>query len=74
MNQKEEKNQFSQMIERFAVENQCTHIEAIVEHCEKTGLEIEVVKNLINISLKSKIESEARALKYLPGGGSKLPL
>jgi len=74
MTQKEDKLKFSQMIERTAYEKKCSHIEAIVNNCEETGLEIEVVKTLINNSLKSKIESEAKALHYLPGGGSRLPI
>lgn len=70
-----DKDQFSMMIEKRAIEENCSHIEAIVAHCEETGLEIEMVKTLINIQLKKKIEVEARNLRLLTGGNSnKLPL
>lgn len=71
---RDDKVQFSQMIEHRAIENGCTHIEAIVAHCDETGLEIEMVKVLINQQLKKKIEAEAKALRLLPGRSDKLPL
>ena len=73
MTSREEKNQFSLAIERIAENNEITHMEAILEHCERCGLEIEVAATLINQSLKAKIEMEARDLRFLPKG-SKLPL
>lgn len=73
MTSREEKNLFSLTIERIADENQITHMEAILEHCERSGLEVEVAATLINQSLKAKIEMEARELRFLPKG-SKLPL
>lgn len=71
---RDDKVQFSQMIERRAIETGCTHIEAIVAYCEETGLEIEMVKLLINQQLKKKIEDEAKNLRLLPGRSAKLPL
>jgi len=73
MSSREEKNNFSLMIENMAVKEGITHMEAILEHCEKTGLEVEVAGTLINASLKAKIEQEAVALRFLPRGG-KLPI
>ena len=70
-----DKDQFSIMIEKRSIEEGCSHIEAIIAHCEETGLEIEMVKSLINIQLKKKIEVEARSLRMLIGGNpSKLPI
>ncbi|MGH7745463.1 MAG: late promoter transcription accessory protein [Candidatus Dormibacteria bacterium] len=65
---------FSTMIERRAVDEQISHMDAIIAHCEETGLEIEMVKGLVNQSLKQKIEHEARELRYLPGKGSHLDI
>lgn len=65
-----DKDQFSIMIETRAVNEGCSHIDAIVAHCEQTGLEIEMVKSLINIQLKKKIEAEARNLRMIKGGKS----
>jgi hypothetical protein len=63
---KEEKNMFSLMIEATATREGITHMEAITDYCSKTGLEVEVAAQLINGTLKSKIELEARTLRYLP--------
>ena len=73
MTTREEKNIFSLNIEKLADEHELTHMEAIIEYCEVNGLEIEVAATLINQSLKSKIEMEARDLRFLPKG-SKLPI
>lgn len=63
------------MIEKRANTEGSSHMDVIVTYCEETGLEIDMVKDLINPSLKSKIESEAKSLRLLKdGGGSKLPL
>jgi len=70
-----DKDQFSIMIETRAINDKCSHIDAIISHCEETGLEIEVVKSLINIQLKKKIEAEARTLRMIKGGNaSRLPV
>lgn len=75
MTTKDERTRFSQTIEKRAAEEGSSHMDVIVSYCEETGLEIDMVKDLINPSLKSKIESEAKTLRLLKdGGGSKLPL
>jgi hypothetical protein len=73
MTSKEEKTTFSMMIETMALRHGLTHMEAILEHCEQTGLEVEVAATLINASLKAKIENEATELKFLPRKG-RLPI
>lgn len=74
-NKNAEKDKFSQMIEERALRDNISHIEAIVEYCAKMNLEIEIVKGLVNKSLKDKVEDEARSLNMIVGGrGSRLPL
>jgi Phage late-transcription coactivator len=73
MSTREEKNTFSIMIEQRAETQKVRHMEAIIDYCEESGLELEVAATLINSSLKSKIENEARELRFLPKS-SKLPL
>ena len=73
MTTREERNTFSMMIEERAKKHDCSHMEAIIDYCEETGLELEVAGSLVNSTLKAKIEEEARDLRYLPKG-SKLPL
>lgn len=70
---RDEKNNFSVMIEEAAIKQGISHMDAIVSYCEQTGLEVEVAATLINVPLKSKIESEARGLRYL-AKSSELPL
>jgi hypothetical protein len=48
------------MIEQMAKELQCNHIDAIVYHCNETGLEIEVASTLISSALKAKIREDAQ--------------
>lgn len=66
MTSKTEKDTFSSMIETMALRHGISHMEAIMEHCEQTGLEVEVAATLVNASLKAKIENEAVALRFLP--------
>lgn len=62
---KEEKNLFSIMIQTLAHQKSMSHMDAIVYHCEQTGLEIEVAAKLVDESLKSKLEMEAKELGYI---------
>lgn len=70
---RDEKNNFSLMIEDLANRLKITHIEAVTHYCEEKNLEVEVAATLVNDSLKSKIESDAQQLRYLPRS-SQLPL
>lgn len=61
----EEKEIFSTQIARTAFREKITIIEAIMEHCERTGLEIEVAATLLTPALKEKLESVAGKLNLL---------
>jgi hypothetical protein len=50
------------------------YIEAIVEYCKETGLEIEVAASLCNSNLKSKLENDAMDHNMLKEKGSRLPI
>ena len=56
---KDEMSNFARDIEKIVSLTDFNYIEAIVEHCKNTGLEIEVAASLINQNLKSKIENGA---------------
>lgn len=71
---KEEIKNFSLLIENFALEKKLNHIEAIVEYCQQTGLEMEVAATLLNSNLKSKIELLASDLNMLKVKKSRLPV
>ena len=70
---KSEISEFSLMIEELASKLQCTRLDAILEHCKNTGLEVEVASTLISSALKNKIREEAQENNMLKKT-SKLPL
>lgn len=70
---KEEMLTFSTIIEELAIKLRCTRMDAILEHCKATGLEIEVASGLITPALKSVIREEAQELNMLKQT-SKLPV
>lgn len=62
---KEETLKFSQQIETLARNKSIPYMEAIVLHCEMTGMEIDIAAKLITGNLKSKITQEAQDLHFL---------
>ena len=56
---REEIKKFSQMIESLAGDLKCDYLDAILEHCKDTGLELEIASTLISPALKSKIREQA---------------
>ena len=71
---KDEVRDFSLLIEKKAIDLQCSHIDAIIEHCKETGLEIEVASSLISPKLKAAIRDEAHSQNMLKKEGAKLPI
>lgn len=71
---KDEMSKFAKAIDLLVAKTGYNHIEAIVEHCRETGLEIEVAASLINSNLKSKIEIDALDNNMLKEKGSRLPI
>ena len=56
---KDEMAKFAKEIDNLVSKTDYNYIEAIVEYCRQTGLEIEVASTLINANLKGKIECNA---------------
>lgn len=71
---KDEMSKFAKAIDSLVAKTGYNYIEAIVEHCKTTGLEIEVAASLINSNLKSKIEIDALDNNMLKEKGSRLPI
>ena len=71
---KEEMKKFAMAIEGLVANTDYNYIEAIVEYCKTTGLEIEVAASLINSNLKSKIENDAMDNNMLKVKSSRLPI
>jgi hypothetical protein len=70
---KDEMLKFAMEIDRIVSETDYNHIEAIVEYCKQTGMEIEVASSLVNSNLKFKLETDAQDLNLLPKS-SRLPI
>lgn len=71
---KDEMKKFAYTIDSMVATTDYTYLEAIVEYCKKTGLEVEVAASLVNSSLRTKIESQAMEHNMLKIKSSKLPI
>jgi hypothetical protein len=71
---RDEMAKFAKSIDILVARSNYNYIEAIVEHCRETGLEIEVAATLINANLKAKIENDAMDNNMLKEKGSRLPI
>lgn len=71
---KDEMKKFSFAIDSLVANTDYTYLEAIVQYCKDTGLEIEMAASLINTNLKTKIESQAMDLNLLKEKTNKLPI
>jgi len=70
---KNEISEFSDMISKLSYVLGSSHMDAIVHHCETTGMEIDVASTLISPAPKAKIREEAEDLNLMKKS-SKLPL
>lgn len=71
---KEEMNSFSMEIESMVSETDYNYIEAIVEYCNNTGLELEIAATLVSQNLKAKIEYDAVQNNMLKEKDARLPI
>jgi hypothetical protein len=71
---KDEMMKFAKDIDKLVAETSYNYIEAIVEHCKRTGLEIEVASTLVNANLKARIESDAMENNMLKNKSPRLPI
>lgn len=71
---KDEMAKFAKAIDSLVSQTDYNYIEAIVEYCKTTGLEIEMAASLINANLKSKIENDALDNNMLKEKSARLPL
>jgi hypothetical protein len=62
---KNEISEFSDLINELSNNLNLSRMDAILHHCEQTGMEIDVASALISSALKSKIREEAQELNLL---------
>jgi hypothetical protein len=65
---------FAKEIDQLVSETDYNYIEAIVNYCKTTGLEIEVASTLVNANLKAKLESDAMDNNLLKNKSPRLPI
>jgi hypothetical protein len=70
---KDEMFKFQQEIEKLVIGTDYNYMEAIVEYCNQTGMEIELASTLVNKDLKAKIAIDAENLNMLPKA-ARLPI
>lgn len=70
---KDEMFKFQQEIENLVAGTDYNYMEAIVEYCNLTGMEIELASSLVNKDLKAKIAIDAENLNMLPKA-ARLPI
>jgi hypothetical protein len=70
---KDEIKQFSLEIETLARDLRCEYLDAIIMHCDRIGLEVEVASTLLTPTLKVKIREQAEN-NNLVKRTSKLPI
>ena len=71
---REEMRKFAIKIEGMVANTDYTYLEAIVEYCKQTGLEIEVAASLVNSTLKAKMQEQAEKANLLKVKTSRLPI
>jgi hypothetical protein len=71
---KDEMNTFALLIEALVLKTKVGYVDAIVDYCAETGLEIEVAATLVNQNLKSKIESDAADRNMFKEKSARLPI
>jgi len=74
MPSKQEMRKFAFEIDSLVANTELNYLEAIVEYCKKTGMEIEVAATLVNSALKEKIESDVMSRNLLKVKINKLPI
>ena len=70
----EEMMEFAMNIEKIVKNTDYTYIEAILEYCKQTGLEIEIAATMINPALKAKIQNDAMERNMLKEKITRLPI
>lgn len=71
---KDEMLKFAIEIDSIVGIQKSSYIDAVVEYCKITGLEIEVAATLVNPNLRAKIENDAMDKNMMKEKGSRLPL
>jgi len=66
-------NEFSLYIEEKVFSESIGYMDAVIKYCNEIDIDVEAVANLINQSLKDKIQNEAEEQNYMRTRG-KLPL
>ena len=58
-------NSFSVLMDKTMKEARCTYIEAMLLICERRGLDVETIPELLTPKLKKRVQVEARNLNLM---------
>lgn len=70
---REEVKKFSMKIQELFEKTEMTYLESVVHYCDEIDLELEIAAQLIDESIRSKLEKEAVELSYIKSS-STLPI
>lgn len=62
--------EFSLFIERKALDNKLSYLDAILKYCEENYIDPEEVAGLVSKSLRDKLEIDFQEAHYLPKGAT----
>jgi len=65
---------FRELLEEKVAKDNVSYLDAIVDICERTGLEIESVPKMLNMKTKKILRNEATNLNMLKKKGARLPV
>jgi len=65
---------FRELLEEKVAKDNVSYLDAIVDICERTGLEIESVPKMLNMKMKKILRNEATNLNMLKKKGARLPV
>lgn len=68
------KNEFSMIVESIVAKDNIGYMDAVVDYCDRTGMEIETAAAHCNAKIKACMELEASDLNLLKEKLNKLPI
>lgn len=57
-------NEFSVFIEEYSITHKCGYMDAVIDYCTKSDIDIESIGPLVSKSLKEKIRVEAEEQNF----------
>jgi aryl-alcohol dehydrogenase-like predicted oxidoreductase len=62
--------EFSVFIEEYSIKHRCGYMDAVIDYCTKSGIDLESIGPLVSKSLKEKIRVEATEANFFKKRGT----